>query len=369
MIIALCFKNTYIIKCTNKCTKTKQLFCVNVKKFGGVKSLINNSLVVDGCVFAEGDFKGCTPKVANSGLDAFFLTIPHSDEGFAPAANAIGNIYSLTDKDKKFVVARTKKDIEDAAKAGKIAIILAFQDPFPIENSLDKLRVFYELGVRVVQLTYNKANYIGTGGLETIDKGLMDFGSRIIKEMNHLGMIIDLSHCSRLTALAAIEESEDPVVFSHACVRNLTESPRNRTDEELKLLAQKGGVIGLSPWGPLCWKKEKGVQPSLDDYIDHVDYVVDLIGIDHIAFGGDSTIDDSDDSSGIVEQATLYPAVVEEYNKKVGVHPSVRHAIGFNGAGEIENVVEAMLKRGYKEEDISKFLGGNFLRVISNVWK
>ena len=332
--------------------------------------MINNSLVIDGCVFAEGDFKGCTPKVANSGLDAFFLTIPHSGEGFAQAANAIGNVYNLKDKEeKKFIIARTKKDIEDGAKAGKIAIILAFQDPFPIENSLDKLRVFYELGVRVVQLTYNKANYIGTGCIETVDKGLTDFGIRMIHEMNRLGMVVDLSHCSRLTALQAIEESEQPVVFSHACIRTMTESPRNRTDEELKSLAKKGGVIGLSPWGPLCWKKEKGVQPSLDDYIDHIDYAVDLLGIDHVAFGGDSTIDDSADASGTVEQATLYPAVVAEYNAKVGVHPSVRHAIGFKGAEEIGNVVEGMTRRGYKEDDIAKFLGGNFLRVIEKVWK
>lgn len=332
--------------------------------------MINNCLVIDGCAFVEGDFKGCSSKVADSGLDAFFLTLPKSGEGFTETVKAIGNIYNLTDiEEKKIQVARTLRDIEEGAEAGKRSIILAFQDPHPIENSLDNLRALYELGVRVVQLTYNKANYIGTGCTETIDRGLTDFGARLIEEMNKLGMIVDLSHCSKLTALAAIEASKQPVVFSHACIRSMTESPRNRTDEEIILLAKKGGVIGLSPWGPLCWKKEKGKQPSMDDYLDHVDYAVKLVGIDHVGFGGDCTIDDGEDASGTTEQATLYPAVVGEYNAKVGVHPSVRHAIGFKGAGEVKNVVEAMKVRGYKESDIEKFLGGNFRRVIQSVWK
>jgi len=332
--------------------------------------LISNWLVIDGCVFVEGDFKGCSPKVDASGVDALFLTLPKSDEGFAETVKAIGNIYNLADdKTKKIQVARTLKDIEAGAKANIRSIVLAFQDPYPIGNSLDNLRALYELGVRVVQLTYNKANYIGTGCTETIDRGLTDFGARLIEEMNRLGIIIDLSHCSRLTALSAIEVSKKPVIFSHACIRSLTESPRNRTDEEILKLAEKGGVIGLSPWGPLCWNKEKGTQPSMGDYLDHVDYAVKLVGIDHVGFGGDCTIDDGEDTSGTVEQATLYPTVVGEYNEKVGVHPSVRHAIGFKGAGEIGNVVEGMKKRGYKGEDIEKFLGWNFKRIMEKVWK
>ena len=332
--------------------------------------MINDCLVIVGCVFVEGDFKGCSQRIIDSGLDAFFLTIPRSDEGFTENVKAIGNIYNLTDDpDKKIKVARTVKDIEDRAKDNVLSIILTYQDPHPIGNSLDNLRALYELGVRVVQLTYNKANYIGTGCTESKDRGLTDFGASLVQEMNKLGIIIDLSHCSKMTALDAIKASNQPVIFSHACARSITESPRNRSDEEILLLAEKGGVIGLSPWGPLCWKKEKGQQPTLDDYLDHVDYVVKLVGVDHIGYGGDTTIDDGDDVSGTVEQATLYPDVVGEYNEKVGVDPSVRHAIGFKGSAQIKNVVEAMERRGYKESDIEKFLGGNFKRVMKEVWK
>jgi membrane dipeptidase len=100
-----------------------------------------------------------------------------------------------------------------------------------------------------------------------------------------------------------------------------------------------------------------------------VDYIVDLIGIDHVGFGGDNTIDHSEDTGGTKEQSLLYPAVVEEYDRRVGTDPKVRHAKGFKGIHEIQNVVDGLRKRGYKDSDISKFLGGNFLRIIKQVWR
>jgi membrane dipeptidase len=242
--------------------------------------------------------------------------------------------------------------------------MLAFQDPAPIENRIELLRVFYELGVRVVQLTYNKANYIGTGCAESTDGGLTDFGRTVVQEMNQLGMVVDLSHCSERTTLEAIEESRQPVVFSHANVRAISDCPRNHTDEELKRVAETGGVVGLTPWGPICWKREKDEPPSLDDFLDHVDYVVNLIGIDHVGFGTDNTLDGAADEEGTKEQGRLYPEVVGEYDRRVGTNPAVRYALGFRGHHELKNVVEGLKKRGYPEDAISKFLGQNFLRVF-----
>ena len=116
-------------------------------------------------------------------------------------------------------------------------------------------------------------------------------------------------------------------------------------------------------------EKETGKRPEMSDYLDHVDYIANLIGIDHIGFGGDSTLDDNEDKSGIVEQATLYAPVVEDYNRCVGVDPAVRHAVGVRGSWEIGNVIEAMRKRGYSDQDIGKFTGGNFIRVLKANWK
>lgn len=331
---------------------------------------MNNSFVIDGCAFCEGDFVGLSEEVINSSLNAFFLTVPGQTEGFHECIIETGKIYNLVDDPKKrLTIIKTYGELLKAKKNNKKGIILAFQDPHPVENSLDKLRIFCELGIRVFQLTYNKMNFIGTGCLETLDRGLTDFGQQIVKELNKLGVIIDLSHCSYQTAIDTMKLSSKPVVFSHAGAKVLTENPRNKTDKELKLLKENGGVIGLSPWGPLCWKKENKKQPTLEDFIDHIDYVVNLIGIDHVGFGGDSTLDNNDDKAGIVEQSTLYAPVVEDYNKYVGIDPDVRHAIGVNGVWEIDNVIEGLKKRGYSETDIAKFTGGNFLRVIQQVWK
>ena len=326
--------------------------------------------VLDGCTFTEGGFHGLSEEVLNSSLDAFFLTVPGQMEGFHECLIEIGKIYNLSDRvEKRLKVIKSYNDIKTLKIDNKKGIILTFQDPRPVENSFDKLRIYYELGIRVFQLTYNKMNYIGTGCLESIDRGLTDYGKRLVKELNRLGVLIDLSHCSYQTALDTFETSEKPVVFSHAGAKTLTDSPRNKTDLELKLLKQNGGVIGLSPWGPLCWKKETKQRPTIDDFLDQIEYVVDLIGIDHIGFGGDSTLDNNDDQSGIIEQSTLYAPVVEDYNKYVGTDPDVRHAIDIKGVWQIGNVEEGLRNRGFSQEDIAKFTGGNFMRVIKETWQ
>lgn len=330
---------------------------------------VSQGLTIDGCVYAEGEFAGCSEAVLASRMNAFFLTLS-SFEGFAETVRSIGRIYQLTDQEEKRLrVARSYDDLVTAEQAGKKSIILAFQEPYPIGNSLDNLRVFYELGVRVVQLTYNKANYMGTGCTEKTDRGLTDFGRQAIREMNRLGMLVDVSHCSPLTALEAIRISEQPVVFSHANVKKISDNPRNRTDEEIKLLAEKGGVIGLTPWAAICWKRAEDQQPSLDDYLDHVEHVVNLVGIDHVGFGGDCPPDGKGDESGTIVQATLYPEVGGEYFRRVGTDPSLAHAKEFKGVQEIDNVIAGLKGRGFSEQEVEKFLGGNFARVIQQVWR
>ena len=326
--------------------------------------------VIDGCAFCESDFTGVTKEVRESPLTAFFLTSPGENENLHSCVSKIGGVYNLADDPASGLkVVRTIADLEAAKAEGKIGIILAFQDPRCIEDSLDQLRALYELGIRVVQMTYNKANYIGCGCLESHDNGLTDFGRKALKAMNRYGSVADASHCGPQTTLDIIHCSEKPVVISHAGAYGVTENVRNKSDEMLRALRDNGGVIGVSPWGPLCWKKETGKRPEMSDYLDHVDYIANLIGIDHIGFGGDSTLDDNEDKSGIVEQATLYAPVVEDYNRCVGVDPAVRHAVGVRGSWEIGNVIEAMRKRGYSDQDIGKFTGGNFIRVLKANWK
>lgn len=326
--------------------------------------------VIDGCAFTEGIFIGLSERVHSSPLSAFFLTLPGSHEGYPECTTKVGEIYNLADNPaNRLLVARTAEDIRRAKREGKKAIILTFQDPHPVENSLHKLRVMYELGLRVMQMTYNKTNYIGTGCTETNDAGLTDFGHAALAKMNELGIVADVSHCGHKTTRDVLLASRKPIVISHSCPVALTDNPRNKTDEEIRLLKENGGVMGLSSWGPLCWKNDPKGQPTMADFVDHIDYVVDMIGIDHVGFGGDSTLDDTKDEKGTVEQSTLYASVVADYNKYAGTDPAKRHAVGIEGSWEIENVCAEMRRRGYGEEDIAKFAGGNFLRVLEENWR
>ena len=170
------------------------------------------------------------------------------------------------------------------------------------------------------------------------------------------------------TTMDIIRLSEKPVAITHAGVYNITPSVRTKTDEEMLAIKENGGVMGISPWAPLIWKKEKGCRPDVRDYVDHVDYVVNLIGIDHVSFGADNTLDGNKDDKGTADQAVLYPAVVGAYNSCVGTRSDERHAKGFEGCWQLENVIDEMKRRGYSEEDIAKLTGKNLLRVLRANW-
>src|SRR5699024_4312285 len=144
---------------------------------------------------------------------------------------SIARTCAFLDEYSELRVVREYSDVERNKQKGYKSLLLAFEDPYPVGFSMNRLRVFYELGVRVMQLTYNQANYIGTGCAERHDSGLTQFGKGIIKEMNKLGILIDLSHCNKLTSKEAIEISEKPVVFSHANVNQLSPNIRNKDDE------------------------------------------------------------------------------------------------------------------------------------------
>lgn len=325
--------------------------------------------LIDGCTYSEGSFGGVTEQVHDSLLTAFFYTV-NSSEGFEKCAREIAKMHEVADDPKnRIIVARTVQDIERAKTEGKKALIVTFQDPSAVNDSMLNLRAFYELGLRVMQMTYNKANTIGTGCVETNDGGLTDFGRAVLKKLNEWGVVADASHCGPATTMDVIKLSDKPVVISHAGSRVLTDCPRNKSDDIIKALKDNNGAIGLSSWGPLCWKKQEKRRPTMSDFVDHIEYVVDLIGIDHVGFGSDSTLDGTKDIAGTVTQATLYAPVVAEYDKYVGTDPEVRHAIGIKGPWDIGNVFEELKKRGYSEEDMAKFAGGNFLRVIKDNWK
>ena len=255
---------------------------------------------------------------------------------------------------------RSVSDIHAAKTEGKTGIILGFQNTSAIENNLDLLSIFHALGVRVIQLTYMEANLAGQGCLERFDAGLTNFGLEVIKEMNRLGILIDLSHVGHRTAMEAIEASARPVAFTHANPRSLCDHPRNKTDEEIKALVKRGGVIGATIFPPFL---PSGNHSTVHDVVKVVDYLVEMVGIDHVGIGTDFT-------EGQPREFFDW-LLTGKSRKGPGMHLDfpLKLPEGIQGAADFPNLTEALHAAGYGESDVRKILGGNFLRLFSEVWK
>ncbi len=333
------------------------------------RDLLGRSVIIDGCQFAEADFPGWHRLVTKDLVTAIALTVPNSGSGFRETCRAIGELYhQASAPGSRLAVVRETDDIRRAKAEGKTAIVLAFQHPAPIENSLAFLHVFRQLGVRIVQIAYNEVGYMGTGCTESPDAGLTHFGRRAIAEMNRIGMVIDLSHVGDKTCRDVIDASAAPVAFTHIVPRRRSPNPRNKDDDLIKAVAAGGGVIGLSPWGPICWLGPGHPRPTLEDFVGHFEHLVDLVGYDHVSFGSDISVDGSSDPIGTQEQADRYPEVVGNYNREIGGTFDVRYAAGLYGAKNLVELVARLLERGHKPDELQKFLGGNLLHLFEATW-
>ena len=256
-------------------------------------------------------------------------------------------------------------DIRRAKELGRTGIILGFQNASPIENDLDRLGLFRALGVGVIQVTYHERNLLGNGCMERQDEGLSNFGVDAVREMNQLGILIDLSHCGDRTTLETIERSEKPVAITHANARSFCDHPRNKTDDALKLLAERDGVIGACAFTSFLPRKSAS---TVDDFVDSIDDLVQRMGIDQVGVGTDATQDQELPFWHFIagQQGTKFPSTFSD--------PSMRYTEesfqpkGMETPAEWPNLTAALLKRGYSAEDTKKLLGGNWLRLFEKVW-
>lgn len=246
------------------------------------------------------------------------------------------------------------RDILEAKKSGKTAILAMIENAQMIDNDLDRVDVLYGLGYRSLGVTFNARTTVGDGCTERSDAGLSSFGFKVIERMNRLGMLIDLSHSSDLTSRETIEASKAPCCFSHTFARGVFNNPRGKSDELLKLLAQKGGVIGIAAVPNLISRKP--VQ-AIFDVLDHLDYIVKLVGIDHVAIGTDCMFGD-------------HVAFHKQMLKIMGLPLSEFPAACIDyieNPGEWPNFTRALVARGYTDADIKKILGENVLRILKQV--
>jgi membrane dipeptidase len=200
-------------------------------------------------------------------------------------------------------------------------------------------------------------NRLGDGCLEPENRGLTHFGMQVIRECNRLGIVVDCSHVGVRTTLDAAQASGQPIVISHTAVRALTDNPRCVTDEQMKAVAATGGVVGITAYAPFIRYDRR---PTLDDYVDHFDYVADLVGIEHVGFATDWF-----DGKTKTNWATpwYYPEVTR------GTAYGALGLEGFATRADLQNLVAKLRERGRSAAEIAKILGGNYLRVLEAVWK
>lgn len=263
------------------------------------------------------------------------------------------------------IVGKGIEDIKEAHKEKKMALIPAFESCTMIENEIDRLDVLYGFGVRMMGITYSDANMLGSGLNEKNDNGLTNFGYRVVQRLNKLGIAIDVAHCGDQTSLDVIEASEKPVFISHAGARNVWNTRRMVPDEVIVRCASKGGVIGIEA-APHTTPSEEHKEQDIESFFDHVKYCINLVGADHVTFGPDTIYGDHCGLHAALSESLSLGAFKKKDAKDV---PEIEYVKGMENPTECSNnVVRYLVKAGYSDEDIAKFIGGNTLRVLKDTW-
>ena len=335
-----------------------------------VVELVQRSLVIDMLAPLKIDFNPDAFSLPLSDADAQMfrncgITAFHNSVGVGGAtayADALQFIaawsgFAGRNSDVFSLVGRVE-DIERAKKLGKVAVIMGLQNADEFREPKD-VKDFYDLGLRCAQLTYNTQNLIGSGSTEREDGGVSDYGVKIIEAMNDVGMLIDVSHSGDRTTLDATELSPKPIAITHSNCRALNDHPRLKTDEAIRKLAAKGGVMGITGVRMFV----KNAEPTtIEHIVDHIDHVVKLVGIDHVGIGSDSDLMGYDHMP-----KDQYEKLKAAYKSSYAFRDKI-DTDGFDHPQKVYDLTATLLKRGYSEANVQAVLGGNFRRLLASTW-
>jgi membrane dipeptidase len=266
----------------------------------------------------------------------------------------------------ELMLVRSADDILTAKREGKLGIFYHFQGPSPLAYDLDRVWYYKQAGVGVLQLAYNTRNPYANGITERVDGGLSLLGIKLVEACNKARMIVDVSHTAEKSALDAIEASSEPVILSHGNALGQLNNPRNVPDNVLKAIAENGGFAGVVAYPAFVSSQKK---PAMDDLLAMVDYMVNLMGVDHVSFG----LDYDQTTHGAMSPEKVkaqYDAMVASgaWDPSAYPAPPYHYPEGIELPTTLHNLTGALLKRGYSTEDVAKLWGGNWMRVMKQVW-
>ena len=308
-----------------------------------------------------------------AGVTAASVTCAATSEmsvAFDDAVEAIGNTRAIVDAlEDNLTVILKGRDIDRAHQDSKHGLIIDFQDTTPFGGDLGRIEFFYNLGLRIVQLTYNLRNLVGDGCLESYKSGLTYFGKEVVRCLNELGIVVDVSHSSEQVGWDALEISSDPISITHAFSSSVCYHDRGKSDELARAIADKGGYFGVLIVAGFL--QNKRMVTTLDDFADHVEHMVNVMGIDHVGIGSDLT-------GNIIQFPDEMPAAAKHSGRRhddfdwSGFREEHRvtgeyQMAGYTNFGDWPNITVKLAERGFNERELRQLLGLNFLRYFREV--
>ena len=307
-----------------------------------------------------------------SGVNAIVTTVGGLEsmapsEAYASTVQQIAGWTKRFDSLKKLLKVTCGDDLQEAFNSSRYGVVLGMQNAICLDSDLSKLDTLYNLGIRVIQLTYNLRNMLGDGCIERTDAGLSEFGIKVVNRMNSLGILIDLSHCGRQTTIDAIEASNAPVAFTHASCQAVYPHARGKSDEEMRILAENDGYMGILILPDFI----TAGNPSGQTLVDHIKHAVDILGVDRVGIGTDYGTGADTPAMQLLKrkerenEISLYGRSwdgweAHHWHKEMPIMEDYRDWRDF------PNLTMALLKNGFSEIDTKKIIGQNFLRVFQN---
>ena len=340
---------------------TKQIIDDYEKDHDAWRNIVDMAIGLPIRMAVRGEFPAFKEWWNASGLTAGNRQIRCFNPGLEEAVltAAVGTLQF--DRFDWLIKATSADDIRRAKAEGKHAGFFSTQHIGFLGQDLDNIDMFYELGLNMVQLTYNSMNLVAAGCTERSDIGVSHFGVRFIERLNKLGIIVDTGHCGRQTTLDACEISDQPVIASHSFAQGVFNHDRGKSDQELEALAKSGGAIGVMT---VPFFLSAAAEVTMEHFLDHIDYIVRLIGHTHVGIGTDWPM--SLPEWGVNK-------LIEKILPTLGFRPehfcSAARMEGFMDYREFINITRGLVSRGYSDEQIKDILGGNFLRIMDAVWK
>jgi membrane dipeptidase len=334
------------------------------------RALYHSSLILD-CNSSPPEGRLPLPQadleaVRGSGIDVIKYSLGGINSDFPATVAEIAHVQRLIEMyPAAFTQVRVAGDIARAKAEGRLGIILSFESTEMLQGRLESLELFRNLGVRVMQLSYNRKSPFAAGVMEPEGGGLTPLGRQAVAEMNRLGIAVDLSHANPATTADVLDLAAKPPVMTHAGCAAIHPHPRNKSDEQLRSLAERGGVVGIFD---LPYLTASPQQPTVEDYMMHLEHALKVAGENHVGIGSDTDILPLDTSDkGMAE---LHKQLEQRRAAGLAAPEEDRppYVVGLNTPRRIEVITDELLKRGYPASVVEKVIGANFARVFADIW-